>query len=185
MKKKTKKTLIAPTMLRAVAKDDPNTVQVIIETPKGSRNKFAFDPKMGVFKLKKVLPEGMVFPYDFGFVPSTKGEDGDPVDVLVLMDEPVPTGCLLECRIVGVMEGEQKEDGEKFRNDRFIAVSTKSHKHSDVRELSDLNKNFLTELETFFEHFHKLDETTFKCIGHKNAKAARKMLDAQMTKRAA
>jgi inorganic pyrophosphatase len=185
MKKRKKSTLAAPTTLRAVSEDDPKTIQVIIETPKGSRNKFGYDSKLGVFKLKKVLPQGMVFPYDFGFVPSTKAGDEDPADVLVLMDEPVPTGCLLECRIVGVMEGEQKQDGEKFRNDRFIAVSIKSHKHSDVHEMSDLDHNFLKELEAFFEQYHKMDGTKFKCIGQKSAKAARKMLDRQMTRRAA
>ena len=86
-----------------------DSVNVIIETPKGSRNKFKYDPDLRMFKLSKVLPEGMVFPYDFGFVPSTKGEDGDPVDVLVLADEPTFPGCLLECRLVGVLEAEQEE----------------------------------------------------------------------------
>ena len=75
--------------------DGQNAIQVIIETPKGSRNKYAFDPEQRVFQLKKVLPTGMAFPYDFGFIPSTKAEDGDPVDVLVLMDEPAFPGCAL------------------------------------------------------------------------------------------
>jgi inorganic pyrophosphatase len=88
-------------------------VKVIIETPKGSRNKFKYDPALRMFKLSKVLPEGMVFPYDFGFVPSTKGDDGDPVDVLVLMDEPTFPGCLLECRLVGVLEAGQEEKKKK------------------------------------------------------------------------
>lgn len=75
--------------------DGSDKFQVIIETPKGSRNKYAFDPEQRVFALKKVLPAGMTFPYDFGFVPSTKAEDGDPTDVLVLMDEPAfPAACL-------------------------------------------------------------------------------------------
>ena len=80
----------------------------IIETPKGSRNKYAFDPDQRIFELKKVPPAGMAFPYDFGFVPSTVAEDGDPVDVLVLMDEPAFPGCLLRCRLIGIIErGEQ------------------------------------------------------------------------------
>src|SRR5882762_87013 len=82
-------------------------LRVVIETPKGSRNKFAFDPDQHVFELKKVLPTGMAFPYDFGFVPSTEAEDGDPIDVLVLMDEPAFPGCVLKCRTIGVIEGEQ------------------------------------------------------------------------------
>lgn len=79
-----KRTLSAPTILRPFDTDDNRKLRVVIETPKGSRNKFAFDPKEGVFELKKVLPAGMAFPYDFGFVPTTKADDGDPVDVLVL-----------------------------------------------------------------------------------------------------
>ena len=101
-------------------------MKVIIETPKGSRNKFKYDPDLRMFKLSKVLPEGMVFPYDFGFVPSTKGEDGDPVDVLVLMDEPTFPGCLLECRLVGVLEAEQEEEKKKKQNPRLIAVAKQS-----------------------------------------------------------
>ena len=88
---------------------------MVIETPKGSRNKYAFDEKQKIFALKKVLPAGMAFPYDFGFIPSTIAEDGDPVDVLALMDEPGAVGCLLQCRVVGIIEGEQgkKKDAER------------------------------------------------------------------------
>src|SRR5882762_4480106 len=86
---------------------DKRILRVVIETPKGSRNKFAFDADQHVFELKKVLPAGMAFPYDFGFVPSTEAEDGDPIDVLVLMDEPAFPGCVLKCRTIGVIEGEQ------------------------------------------------------------------------------
>ena len=85
---------------------DPNgdgTIQVVIETPKGSRNKYAFDADLKIFQLKKVLPAGMAFPYDFGFIPSNLADDGDPVDVLVLMDEPAFPGCLLKCRVIGVI----------------------------------------------------------------------------------
>jgi len=74
--------------------EDGTTLNAIIETPRGSRNKYKFDEELHVFKLKSVLPAGASFPYDFGFVPGTRGEDGDPIDVLVLMDEPAFTGCL-------------------------------------------------------------------------------------------
>lgn len=108
-----KSSLTNPARLRPYTTDDPNTIQVIIETPKGSRNKFSFDSKQKVFELKKVLPAGMAFPYDFGFIPSTQAEDGDGTDVLVLMDEPAFPGCLLKCRVIGVIEGEegQKKTG--------------------------------------------------------------------------
>src|SRR4051812_16032600 len=87
-------------------------INVILETPKGSRNKYAFDVGLGIFKLKKSLPAGAVFPFDFGFIPSTVGEDGDPLDVLMLMDEPAFPGCLVEGRLLGVMEVTQTKKGK-------------------------------------------------------------------------
>ena len=114
--------LADPSRLKPIDEDDKQMLRVVIETPKGSRNKFAFNAEQHVFELKKVLPAGMTFPYDFGFIPSTLAEDGDPVDVLVLMDEPAFPGCVLSCRPVGVIEGEQKDKKGKERNDRIIAV---------------------------------------------------------------
>src|ERR1700690_2582890 len=110
--------LANPQRLSPVDADEKDTIQVIIETPKGSRNKYAFDHEQRVFQLKKVLPAGMAFPYDFGFIPSTLAEDGDPTDVLVLMDEPAFPGVLLKCRVVGIIEGEQGQKKKKERNDR-------------------------------------------------------------------
>src|SRR5689334_25159663 len=83
--------------------------RAIIETPKGSRNKFDYDPDSNLFELGGLLPEGMMFPFDFGFVPSTLGEDGDPLDILVLMDAPAHVGCLIEVRIIGIITADQIE----------------------------------------------------------------------------
>jgi inorganic pyrophosphatase len=80
------KWLTNPVRLSPRDPDEPKVIQVVVETPKGSRNKYVFDPDQRIFELKKVLPAGMAFPHDFGFVPSTVAEDGDPTDVLVLMD---------------------------------------------------------------------------------------------------
>jgi inorganic pyrophosphatase len=101
-KRPAQRSLRDPSELKPVNKGD-DTVRVVIETPKDSRNKYAFDSEDEVFVLKRVLPAGMAFPYDFGFVPSTLAEDGDPVDVLVLMDQPAFPGCVLKCRLVGVI----------------------------------------------------------------------------------
>jgi inorganic pyrophosphatase len=106
---------------------DKSAIVVIIETPKGSRNKYAFDVKERIFVLKKVLPAGMSFPYDFGFIPSTIGGDGDPLDVLVLMDEPAFAGCKLSCRVIGIIEGEQGSKKKKERNDRIVAIEGDNH----------------------------------------------------------
>src|SRR5579862_8529871 len=129
-------------------KDGNEKIQVIIETPKGSRNKYAFDEEQRVFALTKVLPAGMTFPYDFGFIPSTRAEDGDPTDVLVLMDEPAFPGCLLKCRIIGIIEGEQGKNKKNCeRNDRIIAIEQANHSYARIRHIDELGKHFLRELE--------------------------------------
>jgi inorganic pyrophosphatase len=102
---------------------ESGNLNVIIETPKGCRNKYAFDIDLQSYRLMGVLPAGAVFPFDFGSIPGTIGEDGDPLDVLLLMDEPVFTGCLVEARVLGVIEAEQTEKGKTERNDRLIAVA--------------------------------------------------------------
>lgn len=153
-----------------------NTVRVVIETPKGSRNKYAFNKKEKVFELKKVLPAGMAFPYDFGFVPLTEAEDGDPVDVLVLMDEPAFAGCVLECRLVGVIEGEQGNK-KKERNDRLVAIEKENHSWADIQHIDDLGKQFVRELEEFFVNYHQLSEEKYKVVGIKGPNQARKCVE--------
>src|SRR5712671_4777661 len=137
--------------------DDKKHVRVVIETPKGSHNKYALDEELRLFTLKKVLPAGMAFPYDFGFIPSTRAEDGDPTDVLVLMDEPAFPGCLLKCRIIGIIEGEQGEKKSRERNDRIIAIEAANHSYARVHHVKDLGKKFVKELEEFFVNYHELD----------------------------
>ena len=118
-------------------KDDE--LRVVIETPKGSRNKFDYDPDVIALQLGTVLPEGMVFPYDFGFVPSTLGEDRDRLDVLILMDAPVVPGCIVRAKHLGAIEAMQKDKGEKWtRNDRLLAVATHAQTHQDLKSLKDL-----------------------------------------------
>jgi inorganic pyrophosphatase len=158
--------------VRLKAFDGEGQVQVVIETPKGSRNKYSFDADQRIFKLKKVLPEGMVFPHDFGFIPSTKAEDGDPLDVLILMDEPAFPGCVVEARLVGVIEGEQSENGKTERNDRLLAVCNASHTHSNIRSIKDLNKSLLREVEKFFVNYHADDGKKFKVLNCKGPSAA-------------
>lgn len=89
---------------------DSGELNVIIESPRGCRNKYSYDEKRDVFKLSSVLPVGAMFPFDLGFIPSTVGEDGDPLDVLVLMDEPAFSGCFVAARLLGVIEASQTED---------------------------------------------------------------------------
>ena len=169
-----------PSRLQAVDDDNPAIIQVVIETPKGSRNKYAFDEEQRVFELKKVLPAGMAFPYDFGFIPRTLADDGDPVDVLVLMDEPAFPGCLLKCRLIGVIEGEEENRKEKVRNDRIVAVETENHSWADIKVIDDLGKTFLRELEEFFVNYHELSDERYRVIDVRGPKQARKCIDNGM-----
>jgi inorganic pyrophosphatase len=174
-KKRLKKTLVDPTQLKPIDKKH-GILQVIIETPKGSRNKYAFDPDQEIFALKKVLPAGMAFPYDFGFLPCTIAGDGDPIDVLVLMDEPAFPGCLLRARLVGVIEGTQSDGGKNIRNDRLVAIAEANHMYAHIRKITDLPRQFLRELETFFVNYHELEGKQYKLLGCKGQDVAMRLI---------
>jgi inorganic pyrophosphatase len=171
----TRNSISNPILLKPLDDTDQNTVQVIIETPKGSRNKYAFDPEQKIFELKKVLPAGMTFPYDFGFIPSTKAEDGDPVDVLVLMDEPAFPGCLLTCRLIGIIEGEQGKKGQ--RNDRIVGVEQANHSYAHIEHVDDLGKEFVRELTTFFVNYHELSGKAYRVLDVRGPGEARRRVD--------
>jgi inorganic pyrophosphatase len=148
----------------------------VIETPGGSRNKFKFDPDLGFYTLSGVLPEGMVFPHAFGFVPGTKAADGDPEDILIIMDEPTFTGCVVPTRLLGVLEAEQTEKGKTERNDRLIAVAAGSRDYSDAKSLDDLNSNMLKEIEQFFITYNKEKGKKFRVLGMRGPKHALKLV---------
>ncbi|MBV9037366.1 MAG: inorganic diphosphatase, partial [Acidobacteriaceae bacterium] len=112
--------------------------KAVIETPKGRRTKFKYENDSGLFSLSKVLPQGFSFPFDFGFIPSTIGEDGDPLDVVVLMDEPGHVGCLLQVRLLGAIKIEQTSKGKKITDPRLIGVPIQSFDFADIHELADL-----------------------------------------------
>jgi inorganic pyrophosphatase len=172
--------LTNPTTLQAVDDDEDFTIQVVIETPRGSRNKFAFDAEQKAFTLKKVLPSGMTFPYDFGFVPSTEADDGDPLDVLILMDEAAYPGVVVKCRIVGVIEGEQGNGKKTKRNDRLIAADVGNHQWAHVKHIDDLEKQFIEELGEFFVNYHKQIGKEYRVLGFKGRGAGRKCVQQAM-----
>jgi inorganic pyrophosphatase len=174
------KSLADPSRLKPLDSDDKQMLRVVVETPKGSRNKFAFDPDEHIFELKKVLPSGMTFPYDFGFVPSTKADDGDPIDVLVLMDEPAFPGCVLSCRPIGVIEGKQGDKKKTERNDRILAIEQDAHSWADIKTIHDLGKQFCRELEEFFVNYHKLSGQEYRVLGLKGPDRARKLIKEGM-----
>lgn len=153
--------------------EQKHSIHAVVETPRGSRTKYAYEPDWETIVLKKTLPEGMVFPYDFGLIPCTKGQDGDPLDVLILMDVSTCPGCVVECRIVGAITAIQREKGKRgVRNDRFLAVETGSVLYRDIQDSDDLPPHFIEQLQEFFISYNKLAGKRFqplRVLGRKQA----------------
>ena len=170
----TKGSLADPSKLKPTDEKDDELIQVIIETPSGSRNKYSYDEDDKIFVLKKVLPAGMTFPYTFGFVPSTMAEDGDPIDVLALMDEPALQGCLIKCRLIGVIEGEQGNGKKKERNDRLVAIERNNHELAFIKHIDNLGDTFIEEIEKFFVNYHDMSGKKYRILDTKGPKEAHK-----------
>jgi inorganic pyrophosphatase len=154
-------------------------LRAVIEACQGSRNKLKYDPGLGAFVLHKVLPLGTSFPFDFGFVPSTRAADGDPIDVLVLMDEPAPPGVVVPCRLVGVIEAEQREGQEPpKRNDRLLAVAASSRRYGRCRSLDDIGSGLIDEVERFFVFYNAQQGREFRPLGRGDAAKAKRLVEA-------
>jgi inorganic pyrophosphatase len=155
--------------------------QVVVETPRGSRNKYKLDEQTGRIKLSKIMPEGMVFPFDFGYFPATKGEDGDPLDVLVLSDEPTFPGCQIACRLVGVLLAQQKEKTKNVRNDRIVAIAEASVLYSEVKQLGDLSPVLLKQIDDFFVNYQRVRNIEVTPLGHDGPERAKQLLEKAAT----
>jgi inorganic pyrophosphatase len=164
---------------------DAAGVNVIVETPRGSRTKYSYDPKSGLILAKKFLPYGMVFPANFGFVPSTKAGDGDPLDALLFMDEPAFPGTLFKGRVLGAVKASQKEEGRRFRNDRLIVFPLVKGDHADVRTMEELPPGFMDELERFFVTYNEAQGKEFEVLGRIGPGAALDLLRAARRKKSA
>ncbi len=153
---------------------------VVIETPRGSGNKLTYDPELGAFKLDRVLPAGMTFPFDFGFLPQTIADDGDPLDVIVLLDSPAYPGCVVPARLIGNLEAEQREAGkdEWKRNDRLLAVADASRSHASVRTIRDLDPFIVESIGAFFADYHRLDGDEFRVTDASGVRAAERAVRA-------
>jgi inorganic pyrophosphatase len=154
-------------------------VDVVIETPKGSAQKYDYDQDSRFFRLRKILPSGMVFPYDFGFVPDTKGEDGDPLDVIVISEFNSFPGIMISCRIIGGIMAEQSEEAGKkkmIRNDRFLAIPKCSNIFQKIRSIHDLPDNIVKELEDFFVNYNRIEGKEFRTVKKMDAREAKKLV---------
>jgi inorganic pyrophosphatase len=170
------------TSLVELASMEPESdlIRAVVETPKGSRNRYKYDEKLGVFALHKALPLGASFPYDFGFIPSTRGEDGDPLDILVLMDEPSFPACVVPARLIGVIEANQTAEGKTERNDRLIALLETPYNRPECHSLEELPESRLAELEHFFISYNHMEGREFKPIGRRGPRQAMEQVQKGM-----
>jgi inorganic pyrophosphatase len=152
--------------------DNSTNLNVVIESLRGSSVKFDYNPETDVFELSYIMPAGSVFPFEFGFIPSTLADDGDPVDILVLMDTSTRAGCLLVARLIGVIEAEQTQEGKTFRNDRLVGVATAAHERAKLKSLTELDPRIVDEIEHFFISYNEMRSRRFKPIRRAGVKSA-------------
>ena len=160
------------------AADEEGNVLAVIESPAGSRCKFKFEPSYGVFLLHGILPIGTAFPHAFGFVPSTLAEDGDPLDILVLVDEAAPVTTVVPCRIVAVLEAQQKNHGKMIRNDRLLGIAVASERYAQCRKRKDIEQTVLDRIADFFAFYHREQGKHFQPKRWKGRKTALKLLES-------
>jgi inorganic pyrophosphatase len=147
-------------------------VHVVVETPRGSAAKFDYDPELQSFTLAKSLLIGLSYPHDFGFIPSTKAEDSDPIDAMVIHNATTFPGLVLSCRVIGVLQIEQRGKSKVERNDRVFAVPRRSHSEQDIEDVAELNEAVRAELEKFFIATDELENKELRILGWKGPKAA-------------
>src|SRR4051812_48829231 len=158
---------MAELALPTFAKEKDDVVNVVVETPAGSRIKYTWQPDLQVFKVSKVLASGLRFPHDFGFIPGTQGDDGAPLDALVLADGPLSVGCLVECRVLGAfaVKTSDKEGGQPTRNDRLVVVPEPSLRGRSWHRLGDLGESAVDELCGFLRSYVEREGRTFELLG--------------------
>jgi inorganic pyrophosphatase len=140
---------------------EPSVANTIVEIPKGRRTKFEVDKATGLIKMDRYLYSSSVYPGDYGFIPQTLAEDGDPLDILVMVNEPTFSGCLIEARIVGIFKMR-----DKGHNDfKVLAVPNKDPLFETMRKLEDVPAHFLREVEHFFATYKQLEGVTVEVLG--------------------
>lgn len=144
---------------------DKQHIYAVVETPRGSRAKLAYEVELGAFVLSKPLLAGLTYPYDWGFIPSTKAKDGDPLDILIIHDAATYPGVVLCCKPIGVLELVQFQKGKKQRNDRIFVVPDRAPFEGDLQDIRHLPARAIEELERFFEATDFLEKTKLEFKG--------------------
>lgn len=155
-----------------IGEDAPAIVPVVVEIPKGTRNKIEYDPHLNIFRLDRVLYSPMHYPGDYGFIPQTLSLDGDALDALVLVTEPTFMGCVVMARPIAtlVMRDEKGED------EKILAVPAHDPRFEEVRELSDLPTHLVREIEHFFEIYKELEGKPTALLGWRAANEAHRLI---------
>ena len=155
-----------------IGESAPDEVNAVIEIPRGQTNKYEYDKQLHVFRLDRNLYSPVHYPGDYGFIPSTLSDDGDPLDVLVLVDAPSFTGCLMAVRPIGMlrMVDQGRED------DKILAVGTNNPIYKDVRDYGELYPHVLLEIEHFFTIYKELEAKTTRIAGWNDAAQAREIV---------
>jgi inorganic pyrophosphatase len=151
--------------------------RIVVETPRGSNAKYRYDPARRAYVLRHVLPEGMTLPYDFGFVPGTLAQDGDPLDALAISELTTPPGVEVECRVVGALKAEQREGEKTVRNDRLLVIPCESRAFAKIRELEALPARLVDDLERFFVHYHAVLGSEWQPLARLAADDATKLIE--------
>ena len=152
--------------------DSPEVVRAIIEIPKNSGNKYEYDGNLGVFRLDRALYSPMHYPGDYGFIPGTLADDGDPLDVLVLVNEPSFTGCLIEVRPIGMLNMVDKEEADQ----KILAVPNRNPRFDSMHTIDQLFPHVKREIEHFFTIYKELQGSIARMEGWGGPREGRKMI---------
>jgi inorganic pyrophosphatase len=169
---------MASILERVTAKAGHGLVNVVIDTPKGSRNKYKYDDEARCFRLGRILPVGMSFPYDFGSIPQTLAEDGDPLDVLVIGQTAAFVGCLVTVRLIGTIRGKQTEKAKTIRNDRLVAVPVTPVNDAEFTHIERLPRSWIEEVVHFFRSYNEAQGRKYEVTGFGGPAQARTALKA-------
>lgn len=168
----------AHSLLRLPARAE-HGFHVVVESPRGSTVKWKYEPQLAAFSISRPLAHGLEYPFDWGFVPSTRAPDGDPLDVMVLWEQPGFPGVVLPCRAIGALKVEQKakEGRGRERNDRLIAVPLASARRADLTDVTDLSTRERRELEAFFVAAVQFQDKHLKLLGWAGPEEAEAILE--------
>ncbi len=150
----------------------PRVVNAVIEIPLGESNKYEYDKALHVFRLDRTLYSPVHYPGDYGFLPSTLGDDGDPLDVLVLVDQPSFPGCLIEVRPIGVMEMVDQHSSDQ----KVLAVGVHNPRYREVRNYSDVYEHVLTEISHFYSIYKELEGKRAQALGWRDCATAHRVI---------